>query len=111
MPFRKSSKQAELEEYARQEAELRAKIEEIQGFIKEAPEKLQREEEERMQTLPAPDELAHIQREKDFIDRLTKGEIRNERRHQARSAVLFILLAAAIIFVSLWIYKEISNAI
>lgn len=110
MPFRKKNQPVELDEYARQQAELKAKIDEIQGFIKDAPEKLQREEQERLQTLPAPDELAHMQRENAFINRLTKGELKNERRHQARSALLFILLAVATTFIGLWIYKLISTA-
>lgn len=110
MPFKKKSKAAELDDYARQQAELKAKIDEIQGFIEDAPQKLQREELERLQTLPAPDELAHIQRENTFIDRLTKGELKNERRHQARSALLFIMLAVATTFIALWIYKIVSSS-
>jgi len=78
MVFRKKSKEAELDDYAKQQAELKAKIEEIQGFLENAPEKLQLEAQERLQTLPAPDELAHIQRENAFINRLTKGELKNE---------------------------------
>lgn len=105
-----SKKKADLSEIENQKAALQAQIDDLQNFIKEAPEKLQKEEQERLQTMPAPDELAQRKRENDFANRLTKGELKNERRHQARSAVLFILLLAAIICVSLWVYRIIAAA-
>lgn len=94
----------------RQKDALQTQIDELQSFIKDAPEKLQREEQERLQTMPAPDELSQRRRENDFSNRLTKGELKNERRHQARSALLFVLLFSAIISVSLWIYGIITGA-
>ncbi|MEO1856459.1 MAG: hypothetical protein ABGY95_03705 [Rubritalea sp.] len=97
-------------EIERKKDALQAQIDELQSFIKEAPEKLQREQQERLQTMPAPDELTQRRRENDFSNRLTKGELKNERRHQARSALLFVLLFSAIICVSLWIYRIIAAA-
>lgn len=105
-----SKKKADFSEIESQKAALQAQIDDLQSFIKDAPEKLQREEQDRLQTMPAPDELAQRKRENDFANRLTKGELKNERRHQARSAVLFILLIAAIICVSLWVYRIIAAA-
>ena len=105
-----SKKKENIAEIERQNNALQAQIDELQSFIKEAPEKLQREEQERLQTMPAPDELTQRRRENDFSYRLTKGELKNERRHQARSTLLFILLFSAIICVSLWIYGIIAGA-
>ncbi|MFC4993576.1 hypothetical protein [Rubritalea tangerina] len=108
--FGSKKKAQDFAEIERQKEALQAQIEELQSFIKEAPEKLQQEEQERLQTMPAPDELTQRRRENDFANRLTKGELKNERRHQARSALLFILLLTAIVFVSLWVYKIIVSS-
>ncbi|MFT5883401.1 MAG: hypothetical protein ACI9FG_001916 [Crocinitomicaceae bacterium] len=105
-----SKKKEDYAEIERQKNALQAQINELQSFIKEAPEKLHREEQDRLQTMPAPDELSQRRRENDFSDRLTKGELKNERRHQARSALLFVLLFSAIVCVSLWIYGIITGA-
>jgi ABC-type Na+ efflux pump permease subunit len=110
MPFGSKKKQEDFSEIERQKEALQAQINELQSFIKEAPEKLQQEEQERLQTMPAPDELTQRRRENDFSNRLTKGELKNERRHQARSALLFVLLVAAIISVSLWVYRIIAES-
>lgn len=109
MPPSKSQNSSPLDDIEQRKAELQAEIDKIESFIKEAPEQHQRAEEERRQTMPAPDDLAQRQREKDFQDRLTKGELKNERRHQARSAMLFLLLIVAITFVSAWIWQIIKT--
>ena len=103
-------KKAELSEIEQQNDILAAKIKELESFIAEAPEQLEREHLEKLQTMPAPDDIVQRQRENNFAHRLTKGEIRNERRHQARSALIFVLLVIAIIFVSLWVYRIISSS-
>lgn len=105
-----SKNKENLAEIEREKEALQAKIDELQSFLKEAPEKLRREEQERLQTMPAPDELTQRRRENDFSNRLTKGELKNERRHQARSLVLFVFLFSAIICVSFWIYGIISSS-
>lgn len=92
-----------------EKAKLEAKIKELESFIAEAPEKMQQEHLDRLQTMPAPDDIVQRQREKNFAYRLTKGEIKNELRHQARSALIFVLLVIAIIIVSLWVYRIIST--
>ena len=108
MPEPKQYSKEELNELAQKEAELQSQIKEIQSFIKEAPEKLQKAEEERIQTLPAPDEITQRRREVEFFDRLSRGELKNERRHQAKNGVLFALLFAALIAVCLWIYRYVT---
>lgn len=110
MPFGSKKKKEDFSEIERQKEALQAQIDELQSFIKEAPEKIQKEEQERLQTMPAPDELTQRRRENDFANRLTKGELKNERRHQARAGLLFVLLVSAIIFVSLWVYRIIAES-
>jgi len=99
----------DLDELAKQDAELQNKIKQIQSFIHEAPDKLQQEEDERISTLPAPDEISERRREKEFFDRLSRGELKNERRHQAKNGVILVLLVIAITAVSLWIYRNIGG--
>lgn len=98
----------ELDELARQDAELQDKIKQIQSFIHEAPDKLQKEEDDRIQTLPAPDEISERRREKEFFDRLSRGELKNERRHQAKNGVILVLLVVAITATCLWISRNLN---
>lgn len=109
--FGSKKKTEDFAEMERQKEALQAQINELQSFIEEAPEKLQREEQERLQTMPAPEELAQRRRENEFAQRLTKGELKNERRNQTRNALLFVLITAAIVCVSLWIYRIIASSI
>lgn len=99
----------DLDQLAKQDAELQDKIKQIQSFIHEAPDKLQQAEEERISTLPAPDEISERRREKEFFDRLSRGELKNERRHQAKNGVILVLLAIAITAVCMWIYRYVGN--
>lgn len=100
----------DLSEVDLEKQKLEEKIRELESFIAEAPQKMEREHLDKLQTMPAPDDIAQHQRENNFAHRLTKGELRNERRHQARSALIFVLLVIAIVFVSLWVYKIISTS-
>lgn len=107
---RNKKKLAELEAFDAQKEALQAEIAKLQSFLKEAPEKIQQEQINNLTTLPAPDELQQLQREKEFFGRLTGAELTNERRTQARSAVLFVLLVTAILFVALWINEILETA-
>lgn len=98
----------DLDELARQDVELQNKIKQIQSFIHEAPTKLQQEEDDRIRTLPAPDEISERRREKEFFDRLSRGELKNERRHQAKNGVILVLLLITITAVCLWISRYIE---
>jgi hypothetical protein len=62
-----------------------------------------------MTTMPPPDDLADRRREHAFYTKLSRGEIKNERRYQARSAMLFLLLATAIAALSSWIYSFLNG--
>ena len=108
MPEKPEQTSFELDELARQDAELQDKIKQIQSFIHEAPNKLQQEEDDRIRTLPAPDEISERRREKEFFDRLSRGELKNERRHQAKNGVILVLLIIAITAVCLWISRYVN---
>lgn len=84
---------------------VKSEIESLRQFIENEPTRRRDAEIERMQTLPAPDEILTVRREKEFFDRLSKGELRNEHRHQATNGVLFVFLSLSIIATCLWIYR------
>ncbi len=108
MPNKHIQSDPNLEKLAQQETELQDKIKGIQSFLEEAPAKLKQAEQDRMQTLPAPDEISERRREKEFFDRLSRGELKNERRHQTKNGVLLVLLLIAIVSVSLWLYSNLA---
>lgn len=83
---------------------LSQRINKLEQFIEDAPDRIRREMEEERTSMPAPDDLADRQREKVFYTNLSRGQVRNERRHQTQSAFLFILMATAIASLSSWIY-------
>ncbi len=87
---------------------VKSEIESLRQFIENEPTIRREAEIERMQTLPAPDEIVTVRREKEFFDRLSKGELKNEHRHQAQNGVLFVFLSAAIIATCLWIYRFVT---
>ena len=110
MPLGSKKKKEDFSEIERQKEALQAQIIELESFIKDGPLKIQQAERERLQTMPPPDELTHRRRENDFAKRLTKGELKNERRHQARNTLIFLLLLSSIITVSLWVYRIILES-
>lgn len=98
----------ELDNLSQVNEEVKNEIESLREFINNEPAKRRQAEIERMQTLPAPDEIVTVRREKEFFDRLSRGELKNEHRHQAKNGVIFIFLALAIFSVCLWIYRFVS---
>ena len=86
------------------EEQLLTRINELEEFIEDAPERIRKEMEDEITTMPPRDDLEDRRRDHKFYSQLSRGEIRNERRHQARGSLLFILLATAIASLSSWIY-------
>lgn len=91
------------------EEQLLSRINELEEFIAEAPERIRREMEEEITTMPPPDDLEDRRREHKFYSQLSRGEIRNEHRYQTRSALLFVLLVTAILALSAWIYSVLQS--
>jgi hypothetical protein len=100
-----ASESGEVAVFTEREEQIVSHIRQLECFIEEAPDEIRRRMEEEMTMMPAPDDLEEIRRESKFFTQLSRGEIRNERRHQAGGAFLFILLATAIGTLSLWIYN------
>lgn len=98
----------EIDDLTQYNESVKSEIESLRDFIENEPSKRRAAEIERMQTLPAPDEIVTVRREKEFFDRLSRGELKNEHRHQAKNGVLFVFLVLAITSVSLWIYRFIN---
>ena len=90
------------------ERELRAQIEELQDFVEHGPERELQAAEERMRTLPPPTEVQERLREKQFMEKLSRGELKNEKRNQAKSGLLLLLLILAIASISYWVYQTIQ---
>jgi hypothetical protein len=88
----------------KREEQLLSRITELEQFIETAPDRIRREMEEEITTMPAPDDLVDRRREHKFYTQLSRGEIRNERRYQAKGSLLFLLLAAAITALTSWIF-------
>ena len=80
------------------EREIARRIAEVEAM----PARLRREAEERAATLPPPDDLADRKRQRDFEDKVSRGQVRNERRAQGRSLILTVLLIAAIAALAFW---------
>lgn len=89
--------------------QLLSRISELEEFIEDAPERIKKEMEEEMTTMPPPDDLEDRRREHKFYSQLSRGEIRNEHRYQTRSAFLFLLLVTAILALSAWIYSVLQT--
>ena len=87
------------------EEQLLSRINELEEFIEGAPERIRKEMEDEITTMPPPDDLEDRRREHKFYSQLSRGEIRNEHRYQTRSAFLFLLLVSAIVALSAWIYS------
>ena len=90
---------------------LLSRIDELENYIEDAPERIRQEMDDEMRTMPPPDDLEDRRREHKFYAQLSRGEIRNEHRYQARSALLFLLLITAIVALSSWIYSVLNGGI
>ena len=105
--FKKSPhlEESEISSLREREDEIQERIKQLEDFVEYGPERERLAEEDRLSTLPAPAEVKEKQREKQFLDKLSRGELKNEKRHQAKSGILIFLLIIATISVALWIYK------
>jgi len=103
--FSKKRKERDyLETLSEQKYAIEDQIRNIQDFITEAPEKLAQEQQNKRSTLPAPAELEDRLREQKFYARLSRGDISNQHRHQAKNGifVLLLVLMAAGLFSWAW---------
>lgn len=92
------------------ERALQEQINQLEDFVTHGPERARKAEEERMQTLPPPSEIEDRKREKEFMKRLSRGEMANERREQAKNGLLIILLLCTIVAIGAWIYQTVFGS-
>ena len=98
----------DIESLSAQEQAIQERIRKLQDFVENGPELERAAEEDRLCTIPAPVEVKEREREKQFMEKLSRGELKNERRHQAKSGLLLILLIIATISIALWVYKVVT---
>jgi len=91
----------ELRALEEEERKLREKIQDASSV----PEKILREAEEQAATLPPPDDLADRRRLREFEEKASRTQIRNERRTQGKSLLLLVLLLAATAMLVSWVLK------
>ena len=100
---------SELSALAAQEMAVAEQISKMEEMISSAPDRIRREYEESRSLMPPPDDWEDRQRAKRFNAHLSKGEIRNEHRYQARSTALFVLLVIAIGSLFSWIVSFVQT--
>ena len=100
---------SELSALVEQERAVADQIAKMEEMISGAPDRIRREYEESRSMMPPPDDWEDRQRAKRFNAHLSKGEIRNEHRYQARSTVLLVLLIIAIGSLLSWIVSFLGN--
>lgn len=105
----KSDQENPIGDLTAREHALQERIKQLEDFVAHGPERERQAEEERLQTLPPPSEIEDRKREKEFMKRLSRGEIANERRAQASNGLLLILLLLAIAALGAWIYQVING--
>ncbi len=102
---RKSAKDP-LNEIEHERQRLEREEREYQRMIREEPKRIAREQAERASTLPPPDDFKDRQREHRFYAALmTRGQLRNERRSQTASFLLFVLLVTSTIALAMWMLR------
>lgn len=70
-----------------------------------APHKILLEAQEQAATLPPPDDLADRRRLREFEEKASRTQIRNERRTQGKSLLLLVLLLVATAWMVSWVVK------
>jgi len=94
-----------LEELERKYADIEERARECEDFLREAPGRIAAEHAERAATMPPPDDLVDRRRERRFYELASRGELRNERRAQAGSSLLFLLLIIATSALAMWVLQ------
>ena len=111
MPVRKSNSEHPFSRgdfYAKEKA-LQDEIDQLKDFVAHGPERERQAEAERLRTLPPLSEIEDRRREKEFMQRLSRGEMANEKRSQARNGLLIVLLLLAIAAIGAWIFQVVQG--
>ena len=101
---------SEIDSLSAHERALREQIAQLQDFVEHGPERERMARQEEMQTLPPPSDLLGRKREKEFMEKLSRGELKNQKRNQTKSGFLLVLLLLAIITLGIWIYTIVQSS-
>ena len=89
--------------------EIDEEIAKYQNLINDAPQKRQEQRDRERNTIPPPDDFEDRRRQRRFFADLSKGQVINERRYRTRNTVPLVLLAAATLSISWWIYNSLIS--
>lgn len=98
----------DLDSLSAYERALREQIAQLEDFVEHGPERERMAMEEQMHTLPPPSDLVGRKREKEFMEKLSRGELKNQKRNQAKCGFLLTLLILAIFTLGFWIYRTLQ---
>ena len=105
--IRKKQGETELDLLTEKEQSLRDEMERLEAYIQGGAEQ---ERAEHINTMPAPDELAEKRRQASFVEQvLSKKEVRNVKRNQAKGTLLLLFLLLAIVSLGSWVYRAYSD--
>jgi hypothetical protein len=94
-----------LGELERERRRLAREERKFERLMREEPKRIAREQIERATTMPPPDDFQDRQREFRFYAALEKGQLHNQRRSQAASVLLLVLLGTATLALTLWVLR------
>ncbi|MGB1873887.1 MAG: hypothetical protein ACPH5P_02690 [Akkermansiaceae bacterium] len=97
---------SDLDSLSAYESSLKEQIAQLQDFVEHGPERERLAREEEMRTLPPPSEILGRKREKEFMEKLSRGELKNQKRNQTKNGMLLTLLLLAITTIAVWIGRE-----
>lgn len=95
----------DLDSLSAYERSLREQIAHLQDFVEHGPERERLAREEELRTLPPPSEILGRKREKEFMQKLSRGELKNQKRNQTKNGLLLTLLLLAITTLAIWIWE------
>jgi len=99
---------ADIDSLSAHERALKEQIAQLEDFVQNGPERERQAMQEEMSTLPPPSDLIGRKREMEFMEKLSRGELKNQKRTQAKSGLLLLLLSLAITMLGWWIYQIIQ---
>jgi len=89
--------------------ELEEHIHSLQLHIEEEPERVRQKLIDQRTTLPPLEDIEDRRRERRFYAHISRGEAQNERRYQAKSSLVLLLLVAATSAIAWWIYTYLQT--
>lgn len=88
--------------------ELDAQITLLEQQIVNEPKRILEEQNRKMTTMPASDEIINRERERMHHIDVSRGELQNIRISQAKDGILLLFFLLGIISLSFWIYNTLQ---